>query len=130
MCYHRQASRDSLCNFYVIGDGRFSGKTLKQISIVFKFRIAAAITLCTIAGMAITPGAALPTWKVTVLAMAVFLSSAAASAFNQHFERDLDARMPRTRNRPFVTGTLQATPMWIAGIGLVLALAVGMQLWF
>jgi heme o synthase len=100
-------------------------ETLKQISKIFKLRIAAAITLCAIAGMAITPGAALSTSKVTVLAMAVFLSSAAASAFNQHFERDLDARMPRTCNRPFVTGMLKASPMWIAGIGLVLALAVG-----
>jgi heme o synthase len=100
-------------------------KTLKQISQVFKLRIAAAITLCAIAGMAITPGAALPTWKIAVLAIAVFLSSAGASAFNQHFERDLDAQMLRTRNRPFVTGALQAGWIWLAGIGLILALAVG-----
>jgi heme o synthase len=100
-------------------------KTLKQISKIFKLRIAAAITICAIAGMAITPGAALPTWKIAVLAIAVFLSSAGASAFNQHFERDLDAQMPRTRNRPFVTGALQAGWIWLAGIGLILALAVG-----
>jgi heme o synthase len=100
-------------------------KTLKQIPQVFKLRIAAAITLCAIAGMAITPGAALPPWKIAALAIAVFLSSAGASAFNQHFERDLDAQMPRTRNRPFVTGVLRAGWIWLAGIGLILALAVG-----
>jgi len=104
-------------------------RALKQFSKVFKLRIAAAITLCAIAGMAITPGAALPSWKIAVLAMAVFLSSAGASAFNQHFERDLDAQMPRTRNRPFATGALRAGRIWLAGIGLNLVLAVGVAAW-
>ena len=61
--------------------------TLKQISRVFKLRIAAAITLCAIAGMAITPGVSLAPGKIAVLAVAVFLSSAGASAFNQHLLR-------------------------------------------
>ena len=106
-----------------------TARTLKQNSKVFKLRIAAAITLCAIAGMAITPGVSLPSWKIAVLAVAVFLSSAGASAFNQHFERDLDAQMPRTRNRPFVTGALQAGWIWLAGMGLNLALAVGVAAW-
>jgi len=67
---------------------------VKQISSVFKLRIGVSITLCAIAGMAITPGTALPYWKIFVLAMAVFFSSAGASAFNHYVERDLDARMP------------------------------------
>ena len=121
--------RDSLCNFGVIAMVDLTVGTLKQILKVFKLRIAAAITLCAIAGMAITPGAALPGWKIAVLAMAVFLSSAGASAFNQHFERDLDAQMPRTRHRPFVTGALHAGPLWLAGIGLNLAFAVGVAAW-
>jgi protoheme IX farnesyltransferase len=103
--------------------------TLKQISRVFKLRIAAAITLCAIAGMAITPGVSLPSSKVAVLAVAVFLSSAGASAFNQFFERDLDAQMPRTRNRPFVTGAFQAGWIWLAGLGLNFAIAVLVAAW-
>ena len=47
-------------------------------------------------------------WQVAVLALAVLMSSAAAGAFNQYVERDLDARMRRTRNRPFVTGRARA----------------------
>ena len=62
-----------------------TARTLKQISRVFKLRIAAAITLCAIAGMAITPGVSLAPGKIAVLAVAVFLSSAGASAFNQLF---------------------------------------------
>ena len=39
-------------------------------------------------------------------------------------ERDLDARMERTRGRPFVTGQFTANGYWLAGIGLLLATAI------
>ena len=93
---------------------------------VFKLRIGLAITLCALAGLAVMPGDAPPTWKVAVLALAVLLSSASAGAFNQYAERDLDARMARTRDRPFVTGALIAGPAWLAAIVAVLALGVGL----
>ena len=75
-------------------------ETLKQFSDVFKFRIGAAISLCAVAGMAVTPGNPLSANQIIVLVLAVFLSSASAGAFTQYVERDLDARMSRTRNRP------------------------------
>jgi protoheme IX farnesyltransferase len=53
------------------------------------------------------------------------LSAASAGAFNQYVERDLDARMARTRNRPFVTGRLRTGPFWPGVIAATLALAVG-----
>jgi protoheme IX farnesyltransferase len=93
---------------------------------VFKLRIGFAIMLCALAGLAMMPGAAPPAWKVAVLGLAVLLSSASAGAFNQFAERDLDARMARTRNRPFVTGALAAGPAWLAVIVGVLALGVGL----
>jgi len=107
-----------------------TGEMVKQVSSVFKFRIGFAITMCAIAGMAITPGNALPYWKIAILAAAIFLSSAAAGAFNQYVERDLDALMPRTRNRPFVTGEFKAGWHWLAVIGLILTFAVGSAAWF
>ena len=105
-------------HFDVIAMVDSTARTLKQISRVFKLRIAAAITLCAFGGMAITPGVSLAPGQVAVLAFAVFLSSAGASAFNQHFERELDAQMPRTRNRPFVTGEFQAGWLWLQALGL------------
>jgi len=98
--------------------------TLKLWYGVGKLRIGFAIMLSALAGMAVTPGAPLAGWQVVALALAVLLSSAAAGAFNQFAERDLDARMPRTRARPFVTGRLQADGRWLAGIVLTLLLAV------
>ena len=95
-----------------------------RLNSVFKLRIGVAITLSALAGLAVTPGPAPPAWKVAVLALAVLLSSASAGAFNQYAERDLDARMARTRNRPFVTGAFRPGAAWLAAIGLILLASV------
>lgn len=97
-----------------------------QLYSVFKIRIGLAIMLSALAGFAATPGPSLPAWQIAVLALAVLASSAAAGAFNQFVERDLDARMERTRNRPFVTGIFHAGPAWLLTIlGLLVAAVAG-----
>ncbi len=96
----------------------------RQYIDVFKLRIGLVITFAALGGMAITPGASLPVWKILVLALTVLMGSAAAGAFNQYSERDMDAKMPRTRNRPFVTGYFQHGLKWLAIIGLLLLVAV------
>ena len=83
---------------------------------LFKLRIGVAIALAAVAGLAVTPGA-LAGWQVAVVTLAVLVSSAAAGAFNQYVERDIDARMARTRGRPFVTGALAHGPAWLWVIG-------------
>ncbi|MBK9702726.1 MAG: protoheme IX farnesyltransferase [Betaproteobacteria bacterium] len=83
---------------------------------LFKLRIGLVIGFTAVAGIAITPGPALPGWQVLALALAVTLASAAAGAFNQYVERDLDVHMGRTRQRAFVTGRLRAGPRWLAAI--------------
>jgi protoheme IX farnesyltransferase len=52
------------------------------------------------------------------------VSSAAAGAFNQYWEVDLDARMGRTRNRPFVTGRMRPHAGWLALIAALTGIAV------
>jgi protoheme IX farnesyltransferase len=92
---------------------------------VFKVRIGLAIMLSALAGLAAMPGAGPAAWQIAVLALAVLGSSAAAGAFNHLVERDLDARMARTRTRPFVTGRFTAGPAWYFGILGLLAVCVG-----
>jgi protoheme IX farnesyltransferase len=99
-------------------------ETLALVYSVFKIRIGTAIMLTALAGVAVAPGPAPQAWKIAVLALAVLLSSASAGAFNQFMERDLDARMNRTRHRPFVTGRFTANGYWLAGIVLLLVVAV------
>ncbi len=110
----------------VAAPGNSMAAGLRLVGSVFKLRIAVAITLSALAGMAVMPGRPLPAWQLAVLALAVMLSAASAGAFNQYVERDADARMARTRNRPFVTGRLKAGPLWLGIILATLAIAVTM----
>lgn len=97
---------------------------VRQYINVFKLRIGAVITLAALGGMAITPGATLPSWQVLILSLAVMMASAAAGAFNQYFECDIDAKMARTEKRPFVNGFFQHSRKWLVIIGVMLAVAV------
>ena len=97
---------------------------VKQYINVFKLRIGVVITLAALGGMAITPGQALTSWQILALSLTVMMASAAAGAFNQYFERDIDAKMARTQNRPFVSGFFQHSRKWLVIIGLMLAVAV------
>jgi protoheme IX farnesyltransferase len=105
-------------------DAMSVGATARALLNVFKLRIGLAIMLCALAGIAVTPGPALAGWQVAALAFAVLLSSASAGAFNQYVERDLDVKMARTKNRPFVTGTLKHGPFWLWVIGAMIAASV------
>jgi len=99
-------------------------ETLALVYSVFKVRIGTAIMLTALAGVAVAPGPAPKGWQIAVLALAVLLSSASAGAFNMFMERDIDARMNRTRGRPFVTGRFTANGYWLSGIGLLLVTAI------
>jgi protoheme IX farnesyltransferase len=98
----------------------------RELAGLFKLRIGLAIALSAVAGLAASPGAGADAWRVAALALAVLASSAAAGAFNQIAERDLDARMARTRDRPFAAGRLRAGPLWYTAIGGLAAGAVAL----
>ena len=102
------------------------GSAVRLFFDLFKLRIGLVIGFTAVAGLAITPGPSLPGWQVLTLALAVTLASAAAGAFNQYVERDLDAVMGRTRRRAFVTGRLTAGPAWLATIVAIGAAGVAL----
>ena len=91
---------------------------------LFKLRIGFVIMITALAGFAVTPGAAASGMQLAVLALAVFISSASAGAFNQYVELDVDRLMKRTRGRAFVTGQLPHTPAWLLLIVLLLSVSV------
>jgi protoheme IX farnesyltransferase len=96
---------------------------VRQVLNLFKLRIGVAIALAAAAGLAVERGPAPSGASALALVLAVLVASAAAGAFNQYVERDLDARMARTRGRPFVTGTLKHGPFWLWVIGAMIAAA-------
>jgi len=97
---------------------------VRDVLNLFKLRIGIAIAFAAAAGIAVQGGSAPGLAAAAVLILAVLAASAAAGAFNQYVERDLDARMKRTRARPFVTGTLRHGPAWLWLIGAMTAGAV------
>ena len=90
---------------------------MRAVLNLFKVRIGVAIALAAAAGLAVEDGTHLSLLNSFVLITAVLVASAAAGAFNQYVERDLDVRMARTRNRPFVTGQLRHGAFWLWIIG-------------
>ena len=85
---------------------------MRAVLNLFKVRIGVAIALAAAAGLAVEDGV-LGLQKSLILVLAVLAASAAAGAFNQYVERDLDVKMARTSKRPFVTGALKHGPFWL-----------------
>lgn len=99
-------------------------KTLTKPSITRMVVITAAIGFV----FGVAPGAAFP-WVTLIIAMVgTALSCMAASVFNQIIERDTDALMDRTKNRPVAAGRVAPKPALLfgtlltaAGVGLLAA---------
>jgi heme o synthase len=105
-----------------------TGISLRTLLGLFKMRIGVVITFTALAGLAVSSGPSLSALELTVLTLSVLVSSAAAGAFNQYYEHDLDPKMARTKNRPFVTGEIKHGPIWLVIIG-ALTLVSGAAAW-
>ena len=78
------------------------------------------VAVTTAAGFALTPGPFDPVRFIHAL-IGTALVAAGAGALNQHFERRVDARMTRTRERPLAAGRVRPGPA--LAFGLLLGIA-------
>jgi protoheme IX farnesyltransferase len=79
------------------------------------------MALLTVAAGAILASAGAPGWGSVVHALVgAALVAAGASALNQLMERDIDARMQRTKDRPLPAGRLQPGEVLVFGFGSAL----------
>lgn len=101
----------------------------RQLSNLFKLRIGIVMALTSVVTLVVTPGPAVAGWQVLVLFITVLLAASSAGAFNQYYETDIDARMRRTIDRPFVTGALAHNRWWLLLIGAMLVAGVGTAGW-
>ena len=95
---------------------------VRELAGLFKLRIGVVIAITAWAGLAITPGPKPEWWQSLVLVLAVLVSSAAAGAYNQYYEHDVDRAMARTANRPFASGRLTRHWSWV---GVIIMLTLG-----
>jgi protoheme IX farnesyltransferase len=93
-----------------------------------KPRLNLLVVASTLVGYAMAPGEPLSLVAVTAMLLGTGLVAGGASAFNQVFERDLDALMRRTRTRPLpdqrlqpVEGILFGTAITLAGLLMIVA---------
>ena len=88
----------------------------RDVVVLLKLRIGALITMTAVAA-ALAAGQR-DAGTLLVLAAAALASSCGASALNHWLDRDLDARMARTRGRPIPAGRLSAGVALGLGLGL------------
>jgi protoheme IX farnesyltransferase len=89
----------------------------RDVASLAKPRLSALVVCTAAGGMWLAPGA-LTAARAVVLLVGTALVVGAANALNNFLERDLDARMRRTRNRPLPAGRLE--PGVALALGLVL----------
>ena len=91
--------------------------SLRHYSDLCKIRVSLFAALSTTVGFVLSPA---PTIRNLVpLALSVFLLACGSSALNQYQERDIDALMERTRNRPIPAGTIRPLSALLFALALV-----------
>ncbi len=96
------------------------GGTLAAYYELTKPRITFLVTLSAVAGYAIGSVGALNLFGLLHVALGVGLLVSGTSTLNQYWERELDARMPRTQTRPLPMGAIKPTrALWF---GLAISL--------
>ena len=66
---------------------------------LMKPRIVALVIVTAVAGVVVEGSLLRDPWRLALVLLGITLTAGSANAFNQYFERDLDARMERTRTR-------------------------------
>ncbi len=97
------------------------GDVLRLLVALFKLRIVALLLFAAVGGAFLGAKGWPGTVPFTLLLTVGGLAAAGASALNEYLERDIDARMGRTRRRPLVVGAVQH-PGWVVVVGSLMIL--------
>jgi len=83
---------------------RTFGRTVRAYVALTKPRVLELLLVTTVPVMILAEGALPDLWLVLATVIGGSLSAGSAAAFNMYLDRDIDAHMQRTENRPLVTG--------------------------
>lgn len=101
--------------------------TLAQYMQLFKLRIAFMIAMTAVTGYAAVADEVRAA-PMVLLTLAMVLGSASSAVVNHVYDRDIDALMRRTKNRPVVTGAVAPhDALWLAGALMAAGLAVAVM---
>ncbi len=94
------------------------GASLADYIALLKPRVMSLVVFTGFAGLYLAPGTLHPVLALTAI-VCIAVAAGASAALNMWYERDIDARMARTRNRPVPAGRID--PGAALGFGVILA---------
>jgi len=98
---------------------------LSEISQLMKARLTAMVVLTSVFSFLFISGFQVGLISVVCLAVGGFLVAGASNALNQVLEKDYDAQMERTKNRPVAAGRMSvSTAVMIAGFSALMGLTI------
>ncbi len=98
-----------------------AGVPLRALLRLTKPRITALVAATAAAGFLVAAGGLAAPLRLAALVAGTALSAGGTNALNQWWERDLDARMERTRDRPLPSGRLDPGAALAFGVGTAAA---------
>ncbi|AXK45060.1 heme o synthase [Brachybacterium saurashtrense] len=107
---------------------RSVGAVLRGYVALTKPRIIELLLITTIPTMFLAAGGFPSPWLILTTMIGGYLAAGGANALNMYLDRDIDAKMKRTRNRPLVTGEISPRAGLVFGIALSLVSAVWLGL--
>lgn len=91
---------------------------------LFKARLTSLVVLTTLAGYYLGADGSIEGWRLFHALLGTALVACGAAALNQWWERDYDARMIRTQNRPLPSGAIRPeSALWVGVTAAILGLA-------
>lgn len=108
-------------------DRRSVGRTLRAYVALTKPRVLELLLVTTVPVMILAQGGLPDLWLILATVVGGSLSAGSAAAFNMYLDRDIDAHMQRTENRPLVTG--EVTPRNALIFAWTLAVVSTLWLW-
>ncbi|QKJ21181.1 heme o synthase [Microbacterium hominis] len=103
------------------------GRTVKAYIALTKPRVLELLLVTTVPVMLLAAGGLPSLWLVLATVVGGSMSAGSAAAFNMYLDRDIDAHMRRTVNRPIVTG--EVSPRGALIFAWTLAAASTVWLW-
>ena len=104
------------------------GRTVSAYVTLTKPRVLELLLVSTVPVMFLAQGGLPDLWLVLATVIGGSMSAGSAGAFNMYLDRDIDAHMHRTENRPLVTG--EVSPRGALIFSWTLAIVSTVWLWF
>jgi protoheme IX farnesyltransferase len=87
---------------------------LADYAVLLKPRVMSLVVFTAFVGLTVAPGT-IEVWRATLAVLFIAVGAGASGAINMWYDRDIDAWMARTRNRPLPAGRLQPRAALIFG---------------